>query len=477
LKKHFLRLAFGGMSLKILFLESPGSKVHFFARVMRHPLLGPLWMATKLKQLGYDVKVIKENLVDQEEFNAALAEADLLILTVLTIFAKRSIEVAQEFKRLRPNGKVIAGGVHISLNPEESLQYYDQVVVGEGVKIIQDLVDGKIPDRVVHAPPVDSLEEHPVIDFSVLVNYKKLKMIPIMTSLGCPFGCNFCCVTRVYGRGYRTQTAEKTIAEIKSYFQQLGKRRVFFFDDNLCANKKRSLELFDKIREEQLRFVWYCQVRADLANDEAFIARMAEVGCRRVYVGFESICDATLKDMKKQATKTVFENAIRVFHKYGITVHGMFIFGTDQDDQGVFDRTVDFCLLNHMEAIQFFAITPFPGTELFEKIEKSRFLTFDTDYYDNFHAIVKPNLMTEYQLVMGLLHAHERFYSVGNMLRQLGHDIIDIFRNHHRTFCYLVLKMANNLMRNIGFRIMIKKWRASHHNYHAELEAKMNVNS
>src|SRR4030042_1269710 len=139
------------MSPKILFVESPGSKIHFFAQVMRHPLLGSLWMATKLKQLGYDVKVVKENLVEKGEFNAALAEADLLILTVLTIFAKRAIEVARQFKQLHPSGKVIAGGIHISLNPEESLQYYDQGVVGEGVKITKYLVNGRLQDRIIYA--------------------------------------------------------------------------------------------------------------------------------------------------------------------------------------------------------------------------------------------------------------------------------------------------------------------------------------
>jgi len=437
---------------------------------MRHPLLGPLWMATKLKQLGYDVKVVKENLLDEGEFNAALVEADLLIMTVLTIYAKRAIEVAKQFKQLHPSGKVIAGGMHISLNPEESLQYYDQIVIGEGVKIIQDLVDGKIQDRVVHAPPVDSLDEHPIIDFRVLMNYQKLKMIPIMTSLGCPFGCNFCCVTRMYGRDYRTQSPVKTIAELKSYFQQIRRKRVFFFDDNLCANKTLSLELFDKIREEQLHFLWICQVRADLTNDETFIARMAEAGCRRVYVGFESISDTTLKDLNKHASKAVFENAIQIFHKYGIAIHGMFMFGSDQDDLDVFDRTVDFCLAHHIEAVQFFALTPIHGTELFEKTEKSHFITFDTDYYDNFHAVLKSSHMSEYQFVMGLLHAHERFYSVRNTLRQLGHDFIDIFHNKQRTIGYLSLKMANNFSRHIGFRIMIKKWKASHRDYHSELE-------
>ena len=73
---------------------------------------------------------------------------------------------------------------------------------------------------------------------------------------------------------------------------------------------------------------------------------MAEAGCRRVFVGFESIDSGSLKEMKKKESLEDIDNAVRIFHKYGIAIHGMFIFGFDTDDPGIFDRTADYCISN-----------------------------------------------------------------------------------------------------------------------------------
>ncbi len=96
---------------------------------------------------------------------------------------------------------------------------------------------------------------------SIFVNSKKIQNIPIMTSLGCPFGCTFCCVTEMYGRKYRVQSPVKTMEEITHHIKQTGKKGVFFYDDNFCANKKISLELFDLIEKSNQSFQWGCQVR------------------------------------------------------------------------------------------------------------------------------------------------------------------------------------------------------------------------
>ena len=151
---------------------------------------------------------------------------------------------------------------------------------------------------------------------SVSITKKKLKIIPIMTSIGCPFNCTFCCVSLVYGRKYRIQSPERTINEIK---QQLDffrkKKKIYFYDDNFCANKKLSLQLFDKIEEEGLKFKWLASVRADIAEDKNFVKRMADVGCRLVFIGFESINEDTLRDLNKQETIEQIKTAIKIFHK------------------------------------------------------------------------------------------------------------------------------------------------------------------
>ena len=457
---------------KILFVEPRGATSNIFQNSIQHPLLGPLYMATQLKDAGYDVKMLKENLADETTLINELKIADTLILTLLTNSALRGYEIAKIYKKLRHDGWIIAGGIHVSLNPEEALPFVDQVVIGEGPPIIKSLVDRKIRDRIVTSKPVDDLNSLPIPDLSLLINYRKLRLIPIMTSLGCPHGCSFCCVTKMFGRKYRFQNPDKTIAELKNHFQLLGKKRVFFYDDNFCANKGNSLELFDKIEKDNLKFLWVCQVRADVAKDELFVKRMAEVGCRRVFIGFESINDKTLNDFHKNISIDEIEKAVKVFHKFGIAIHGMFIFGSDRDDHDVFENTVNFCIQKGIESAQFISITPFPCTEFWNELDQARLVYKSYDDYDGFHVTVLPKQMTEYELMQGILYAHDKMYSWHRIYLQIIRDLKFILLNNNRSFSYKILKAINNFKRNFVFRIIIKRWKNTHQEYREYLKEK-----
>ena len=457
----------------ILFVEPRGAKSSILENSIQHPLLGPLYMATQLKQAGYNVKVLKENLVDESNLINELILADILILTLLTTSALRGYEIAQTYRKLHNNdGWIIAGGIHVSCNPEEALPFVDQVVIGEGPPIIKRLVDRRIAGRIVTSSPVEDLNSLPIPDLSLLINYRKLRLIPIMTSLGCPHGCAFCCVTKMYGRKYRFQDPDKTVTELKNHFQLLGRKRVFFYDDNFCANKKISLELFDKIEKNNLNFLWVCQVRADLAKDDAFVKRMADVGCRRVFIGFESINDKTLNDLQKNISLNEIESAIEVFHKYGIAIHGMFILGSDHDDHDVFDNTANFCIQRGIESAQFLSITPFPGTEFWDKLDKSRLIYKSLDELDGFHVTVLPKQMTEHEMMQGILYTHEKMYSWQRIFHQIIRDLKFVLLSKNRSLSYKILKLVNNLKRNFIFRLIIARWKNNHREYHEYLKAK-----
>lgn len=458
------------MNKKILFVEPQGAKVNVFANLMGHPLLGPLYMATILKEFGYDVTVIKENLVDKFKFTEYLKKADILILTIMTVTSSRGYEISRIYKSFRPDGRVIGGGIHVSLNPDEALQYFDQIAIGEGPLIIKDLIEGKITDKIVHGSPVEDLNTLPIPDLSLLVNNHKLIAVPVMTSLGCPFGCTFCCVTRVYGRRYRYQSPDKTIEEIRHHIAYLKKKSIFFYDDNFCANKKNSLEFFDKIRDQGLKFNWRCQVRADLAKDEAFIQRMSEAGCNRVYIGFESINDATLNGFNKSSSAAEVSQALDIFHKYGIAVHGMFILGSDADGPEVFDMTADFCVKKGIDSAQFLAITPFPGTEFSNSLNPSQLIYKDTDELDGFHINIAHKSMTSHELMKGILYLHDTVSSWKNIFRILGRNLQFIFQKNHLPLHRKLFNAIDNFLRNTALHIIIGKWKKSHADYHTELK-------
>jgi radical SAM superfamily enzyme YgiQ (UPF0313 family) len=252
----------------------------------------------------------------------------------------------------------------------------------------------------------------------------------------------------------------------------LGRKRVFFYDDNFCANKKISLELFDKIEKNNLKFLWVCQVRADLAKDDAFVKRMADVGCRRVFIGFESINDKTLNDLQKNISLNEIESAIEVFHKYGIAIHGMFILGSDHDDHDVFDNTANFCIQRGIESAQFLSITPFPGTEFWDKLDKSRLIYKSLDELDGFHVTVLPKQMTEHEMMQGILYTHEKMYSWQRIFHQIIRDLKFVLLSKNRSLSYKILKLVNNLKRNFIFRLIIARWKNNHREYHEYLKAK-----
>ena len=215
---------------RILFVEPSGSSANIFTFAMKLPLFGPIGLATRLYNAGYNVLVVKENLLDKDDkIDNYLNEADILILTLLTNTAYRGYEISQMYKKIRPDGKILIGGMHASLKPDEVACYADQVAVGEGDNIIIDLIEGNLKDKIIHGTPLEDYNDRPIPDFSLLINSKKLKIIPIMTSIGCPFNCTFCCVSLVYGRKYRIQSPERTINEIKQQLEFFKKKRKFTF--------------------------------------------------------------------------------------------------------------------------------------------------------------------------------------------------------------------------------------------------------
>lgn len=458
---------------RILFVEPSGSSANIFTFAMKLPLFGPIGLATRLHNAGYNVFVIKENLLDRDDnINNYLEKADILILTLLTITANHGYEISQLYKKIRPDGKVIIGGMHASLMPEEVSHYADQVAVGEGDNIIIDLIEGTLKDKIIYGTPLENFDDRPIPDFSLLKNSEKLRIIPIMTSIGCPFNCTFCCVSLVYGRKYRIQSPERTINEIKqqmSFFKK--KKKIYFYDDNFCANKKLSLQLFDKIEEEGLKFKWLASVRADIAEDEQFVKRMADVGCRLVFIGFESINEETLRGLNKRETFEQIKGAIKIFHKYGISIHGMFIYGSDEDDYSIFNRTIKFCRKNMIEFGQFTALTAFPGTDLSKQV-KSQILNNNWDYYDGLHVTFKPKKISEWDVMNGILKSYKKVFSWWKILKQMNRDFFYLFKIRSRTFKYRIYRMFNDFGRNIGMKISMKRWTKINENYLMEIQQK-----
>ena len=416
--------------MKVVLIEPRSSVVNVYSKLPM-PLLGPVYLATILKNRGHDVQVYKEDICVPDY---ATLEADVIGISILTSTAKRGYEIAAKF----PREKVVMGGVHASLVPEEAMQYAGRVVVGEAEEIIVDIVEGRLKDSIIQGKPVEDLDSLPYPDFSLIKGYKIPALItPVSTSRGCPFDCSFCSVTKMFGRKYRFRSAENVINELTSR----NERNYFFCDDNFSAQPSRSRKLLDALSKIKIGN-WSCQVRCDVAKDALMLKSMAKAGCKAVCIGFESVNNKTLQAYDKKQTIGEIIHAIKSFHKEKINIHGMFVLGGDDDDQKTIWDTVKFALKHKIDTIQMSILTPFPGTKVHEDLQKQRrIFSRDWNLYDGQHAVFEPKLLSAEELQSNTVSAYAKFYSLFNAISLL-----------------IRLKARNAFFRFMGY-LILRDWR------------------
>jgi radical SAM superfamily enzyme YgiQ (UPF0313 family) len=424
-----------------------------------------------LKRKGYDVRVYNENILNRDISRQEL-NADVLCLTGLTSTIERAYEIAQQFRIINPSGKVIIGGIHASFNKEEAARFADSVVIGEGESVIIDVIEGKKKGRFIYGCK-EEIANLPSPDFSVLKDYKKVRVTPIMTSRGCPFDCNFCSVTAMFGRQYRANNERAVIEELRN----VRTRSVFFYDDNFCADKQRSHRLFDLMRRENFRFKWTAQVRCDATADRQLIKKMAETNCLAVYIGFESINPETLKGYNKNQSLQDIKSAIKRFHDYGIKIHGMFVLGSDQDDKSVFKLTSEFCKRQEIDSVQYMILTPLPGTPLFNNLaEQDRLLHKKWRLYDAMHVVFKPKNFTPIELQEGIVDCYKDFYSYARIMNGAINVFYDKTVNFVRS-SHLKRYFSKNWDTGILGKFLVRKWLKQNKGYMKHLKKARYTNS
>ncbi|HIE37644.1 MAG TPA: radical SAM protein [Anaerolineales bacterium] len=419
------------MKIRLIEPKAPGLNVFDRARLPRLglPLLGQL-----LAEDGHDVRIYVETLtpVDWDD----VGEADLVGLSTTTATAPAAYRIARWASDL--GIPTVIGGPHVTFLPDEALAHCDFVVRGEGQRTLPELVavlqagTGYAPiaglsyhdatGQPVHNPdrPPSTPQEFialPSPGLHLIVGHERMTNIPIMTQWGCPYNCDFCAVIQMFGRRVRARAVEDVLEELEQY---RGRGSVFFYDDNFVVDKGRTRALLQGMIARGLTPPWSAQVRADVVYkdrqgeelDHELLGLMRDAGCTMVYCGFESVNPATLAAYNKRQEVRDIRESVRAFHAYGIHVHGMFVLGADTDNLTTFQRTVDFALRNEIDTVQFLMLTPCPGTPFYERIvEQERLLTDDWNLYDGHHCVIRPALMSPYELQVGTIRAMARFYS------------------------------------------------------------------
>ncbi len=337
---------------------------------------------------------------------------DLVGISAMTQQATRAYGIADEF---RERGvKVVIGGIHATVLPEEAKEHADAVVIGEAEniwhKLLQDLIVGEIKPFYKSAVPVD-LSKSPIPRYDLLRKYD-YKMVWVQTSRGCPRDCEFCCASNIYGKQYRHKTVDQVLNEIGIIRNLWNDHIINFTDDNMFVNKEYSYELLKRLGGAGIR--WTAQADVSVADDSRFIELICKSGCKLLFIGFETLNKKGKIDMHgwKQNRIESYPEVIRKIQSRGVGVLGAFIIGLDDDDNSIFDQLSEFIISNRLYASQISVLTPLPGTKLRERLlGERRILSDDWGKYTFLDVNYLPKLMSTAELQGGLLKIYDNVYS------------------------------------------------------------------
>jgi radical SAM superfamily enzyme YgiQ (UPF0313 family) len=381
----------------------------------------------------HEVRILEEELepVDLE------GDYDLVGISCMTSNAARAYELAQEF---RTRGRmVVLGGVHPTLLPEEALRHCDAVVVGEAEGVWEQVLadaGGRRLQKVYHQP-YPSLERY--VGMGNRRNTKKrlFDVVPVMTTRGCPYNCEFCCVHDIFGRRIRHLPVDNVVRDIEE-----SEGRIFIFlDDNIIGDPVYAKKLFQAL--EPLKIKWVGQASLSFVKDEKMMRLASRCGCKGLFFGLESVSTSQLARMRKSIKETdKIREAIQKVKDFGIYFHASMIFGFDSDTLDTFPRTLDFLEKNRISSASINVLTPYPGTEVFRSLkQQGRLITEEWRYYDHSTVVFQPRNMTPFQLQAGRLWALKNFSRMSSMLRRLP-DHLD----------HPLLHLAMNLGFQAGYR-------------------------
>jgi len=347
---------------------------------------------------------------------------DLVGITATTFTSERAYGLAKQF---RQNGaRVVLGGVHPTLLPDECLPNVDAAVVGEAEYIWRDILrdaeKGSL-QKLYAAPRPTDMDDVPFPRRDLLSEPSWFACV--QATRGCPNACRYCYLPSVPWRAFRTRSVELVSEEVRRLKQKL----VFFVDDNLFADRDYALRLFGAITAHKK--TWSIQAPTSIGKDDALLDAMAESGCFNVQIGFQSVNASSLEWASISHNRVEeYQALVERLHARGILVTGFFIFGFDTDDASTFDRTVDLIQRIRLDEAHLYVLTPYPGTSLYAQFQsEGRLLPGKArTQFGWSHAVFQPKQMTPEELEHGVqrmydqLHPVLRRRAVWTVLKRLG---------------------------------------------------------
>ncbi len=417
--------------------------------IFRFQPLGLGYIAAYLKQNNISVDLVDCTFLSQQEALEKARRSDPKIIGIYSMFSMKN-KTMQIAKLLKENcDLLVAGGPLPTLNPEDFLQDFDIVVIGEGEETTLELVREvekdadlssvrgiayKEKNKMKLTPPRELIQNLDSIPFPAreLFDNQTYKdhflrkfgytITSLITSRGCPFNCDFCSQP-IFGNQFRTRSAANIVDEIETV-HALGYERIWFADDCFTLSRKRLIDICNEIIKRRIKIDWECLSRVDTVDGE-ITEKMKQAGCVRVFFGIESGNDSILALMNKQVTTKQAKEAVHVTKQSGIQVGAFFILGyPGETDETVLD-TVRFSSSLPLDYLSFTFPYPISGTRLYERMK-------DKMIVDNWeepkhlrlteHKLLYRSSFSEAKLTFAMLKATVQF----RLKRYLGTRIYNL---------------------------------------------------
>ncbi|HLD43164.1 MAG TPA: radical SAM protein [Candidatus Nanoarchaeia archaeon] len=364
-----------------------------------NPPMGLIWLATCINAWTSHKALVLDTQVEgmsYEDVKRKVREInpDVVGMAALTFTLLDSLNLAKAIKEINPCIKIVFGGPHATMFPNETIRQpnVDIVVAGEGEKTFTELIENLHSDeklrqvsgiyfknkegRVIVTPPkpfIQNLDELPMPD-RTLTPYKKYYSVlskanpltTMVTSRGCPYLCTFCDRPQAGGKTFRARSAKLVVDEMESC-KQLGINEILFYDDTWTLNRRRAKEICDEILSRKLEIIWDCRTRVD-SVDEELLKLMKKAGCERINFGVESGTVKGLQTVKKGVTIPQIEKAFRLCKEVGMDRLGYFILGLPGETKEEMLETIRFAKKLKPSFCHFTVFTPFPETEVWRDL-------------------------------------------------------------------------------------------------------------
>ncbi len=398
-------------------------------RLSSHYPLGAGVLAALTPRDDFTVSLVNEYWQERPNYQDA---PDIVALSFMTCNAPRAYEIADRF---RDRGKmVVMGGLHASACPAEAAEHADVVFVGEAEEtwpqFLRDFRAGRVKS-VYRASRLVPPELIPIPDRLLAKRNRRLSKVSVIATRGCPYGCDFCSVTTFFGRQLRCRPVPQVMAEIEEALalENNRVRLLAFKDDNFAINKEFAHELLENLIPLNVQFMAASDLRS--LDDPELIKTMRRAGCMLLAAGLESVHPCHVSRFgKTYEDPGKIKEVISLLHRNNIYLWGSYIVGFDEDTPESIDRMYQQAVDLGIDFFTIAILTPFPGSELYEKmLKENRIVNKNWEYYDFEHLVFEPRNFTP--LALERLHADtmRRFYKGSEICKRIGQAMWRVFQS------------------------------------------------